>query len=269
MLSPHTNSWYERLATQQEGYFYPWHSSLGEFNGEDAYLQMLRQHLSMDKDVLDAGCGHGDVALEIARFCRHVTAYDRIPQYITLAQANAQKQGAAQKRGITNVTFLCADSSTTVNGGTGRIPAEPASIDLLISRRGPLNWIEDARRVARPGAVLLQLNPLENPSGIPAWNNELPEVLRLQIHTLDMRAVIEDRLAKGGLRLHSAWVFDVPETFADPYQLYVFLSWGLGPGEAPTWEETRPLIERIFATHGRSGQLELRHRRLLWKAVVT
>ncbi len=88
-LTPHSNAWYDRLSGMQQGYFYPWKSGVGDFNGEEAYMDLVRRYLSADKDVLDIGCGHGDVAVEITAHCRSVFAYDRISGYIELAQAKA------------------------------------------------------------------------------------------------------------------------------------------------------------------------------------
>jgi SAM-dependent methyltransferase len=260
-LQPHSPAWYDRLSTMQSGYYYPWKSLLPPWNGEDNYLELVRRHLRPAADALDVGCGHGEVACEIAASVHSVLAYDRVTSYIHLARE------AARQRNISNVTFLCADSSRDMNGGKPQIPAEPASFDLLISRRGPLHWIEDARRVARPGAVLIQLNPAAAP--IPAWNAELPEPLRMQPGIIDMRRAVEEHLAKGGLELHSCWTFDVPEIFADLQQLYIFLSWGHTPEEVPAYGEVLTDLERLIARHAGAEGLVLRRGRFLWKATIS
>lgn len=263
MLQPHSPEWYDRLTTLQDGYYYPWKSQLTPGNGEDAYQALVEAHLSPTTDLLDVGCGHGEVALELAPQCRSILAYDRVERYIEIAQENAQQQG------IENITFLCSDSSLVANAGTASIPAEPNSFDLLISRRGPLHWLEDARRVARPGAVLIQLNPLETP--VPEWAEQLPEPLRSATgieYRYGMLNSVKQRLSLGGLELHSAWTFDVPEFFDEPQQLYRRLAWGYIPAEVPAWEETRATIEQIFSDYARAQGLALRHTRLLWMAVV-
>ena len=258
----HGDAWYDRLAELQQGYYYPWRSDLGSGDGEEAYLRLLRQHLAPDVDVLDAGCGHGEVALEIASLAGSVLAYDRVASYITMAQVAAGKQGAS------NVTFLCADSSAKANQGKARIPAGPCSFDLLISRRGPFHWIEDARRTARPGAVLLMLIPEATP--VTPWTTQLPESLRWDEPDNPnwARSSIEERLAAGELSLHSWWSFDVPEAFTSSRQLYAWRSFGYAPEEVPPFEEIRSILEQIFSTYGQDGRLTVRHRRHLWKAVV-
>ncbi|MCE7980594.1 MAG: class I SAM-dependent methyltransferase [Caldilinea sp. CFX5] len=261
-LRPHSPEWYDRLATIQDGYYYPWGATLAPWNGEDTYLDLVRQHLRPELNVLDVACGHGEVALSLAPHCRSVLGYDRVARWIERAQQTAQAQG------LTNATFVCHDSSTAANGGQPRLPGGEAAFDLLICRRGPFHWMEDARRVARPGAVLLMLVPDARPS--PPWNDWLPEPLRLQPAADPhwARPSIEQRLAVGGLTLHSWWSFEVPEWFAAPTQLYDFLAWGWTAEEAPPFAEMQPILERVFAGYGSPQGVELRHLRYLWKAIV-
>ncbi len=266
MLTPHGPEWYDRLARLQRGYFYPWKSVLPPFNGEDVYRHLLHRHLTPDTDVLDVACGHGVVALEIAPLCRHVVGYDRVPSYIQLARE------AASTRGIENAAFICADSSVECNGGRVRIPAEPQSFDLLTSRRGPLHWIDDAPRVGRAGAIVLQLNPMDVPP--PRWNNELPEPLRLPVSPVSylersqIRRSVEERLAGAGLRLDSCWTFEVPEVFPDPEQFYIWRSWGFAPGEVPPFEQVRAQLTAVFQRHVGETGLAVPFGRFLWKAIM-
>ena len=260
-LQPHSKAWYDRLSKMQAGYYFPWKSTIPQMNGEDTYRDLVYQHLSSTADILDSGCGHGDFPLEIAAHCRSILAYDRVSAYINIAH------DSARRRKITNVTFLCADSSAEFNDGKPRIPAEPGSFDLLISRRGPLNWIEDARRVARPKAVLIQLNPEYRP--VPPWNDQLPAPLRLpEPPPGSMREAVLHRLEISGLTLHSCWSFDVPEVFTDPEELYISLVWGFAPGEVPAYREVRKDLEGIFRYHSDPLGVVLRFRRFLWKTVV-
>ena len=115
-LRPHSRGWYDRLAEMQQGYHYPWRSTIADGNGEDAYAELARQHISPDKEVLDVGCGHGEFTLTLAPPCRSIVAYDRVLSYIQLASR------AARKADIGNVLFVCADpaadtSSTGAIGG--------------------------------------------------------------------------------------------------------------------------------------------------------
>ena len=262
-LQPHTPEWYDRLATLQPGYYYPWRSRLGAWNGEDAYLALVRAHLRPNADVLDVACGHGEVTLDLAPLCRSVLGYDRIASWIERAQCSAQE------RGVANATFVCHDSSPAANGGRARLPAPDGSFDLLICRRGPFHWIEDARRVARPGAVLLMLVP--NPTPATPWSTWLPAPLGWSDpdDPLWARDRIGERLAAGGLSLDSYWTYNVPEVFPSPEELYRWRAWGYTPDEVPSFEEVRPILARIFEEHGGLDGVAVCHSRFLWKASST
>jgi SAM-dependent methyltransferase len=262
-LSPHSPAWYDRLATLQAGYWYPWRSQLGAWNGEDEYLTLVDEHVGPELDLLEVACGHGAVALELAKRCHSVVAYDRVASWIERAQQTAAEQQ------VTNLTYLCHDSSRDANGGNARLPGDEQSYDLLICRRGPWHWVEDARRVARPGATLIMLVPDNRP--LPVWNDWVPEPFRWKPGPADRnwaRNAFEDRFAQTGIRLHSWWSFDVPEIFATPADFYTLLAWGYAPGEVPDYAEVAPALERIFAEFAGSDGLEVRHVRHLWKATI-
>lgn len=247
-----------RLAETQGGFFYPWKSVVGPDNGEDAYTHQVEQHLSPEIDVLEPGCGHGVDAIRFAPRVRSIVAYDAVQAFVDIAEREAAAKG------IGNVTFVTADSSPKRGG---RIPADSGSFDLFISRRGPTNWILDARRVARPGATLMQLNPMPVP--VPDWNDELPEKIRFQAHPDSLPARIGQLLADAGIAIVDGTLFDVPEEFTDPRELYVMLTWQRVLESVPTYEESRATFSRIFERHADGdGRLVIRHRRYLWTARI-
>jgi SAM-dependent methyltransferase len=249
-----------RLAKKQQGYYYPWESTVSLFNGEDAYLELVKAHLQPHLDVLDAGCRHGEVALDIAPLCHSVFAYDLVEDYIALAQTEAEK------RKLENVQFVCANSSAKANNGQPKIPAKDKSIDLFISRRGPLHWIADAKRVTKPGAAIIMLTMLE--TALPVWHDLLPEGLSFPFLTNgSMLAEIQRRLETSSFSLHSHWTFDVPEIFENPKDLHAYLAWS-NVTDAPSFEVTKPILETIFEKHSGHQGITLAHRRLLWKAVI-
>jgi SAM-dependent methyltransferase len=266
VITPHSNAWYDRLSKQQDGYYYPWQSTLGLGDGESAYLSLVGDHLSKNTTVLDVGCGHGDIALEMAPLCHSIIGYDRVESYIQLAE-----KSRVDKK-IPNVSFICHDSHKTANEEHTSFPVPENSIDLVISRRGPTHWIEDARRICRQGSSLIQLNPMGRKEE-PDWNQALPELLQLPSpDRADANSIvdaIEARLAGAGLCIHSAWTFDVPEWFHKPLDLYKFLTFGEDPKSMPTWEEVEDDLERVFACYSGEKGLEDRQRRFLWKTTVS
>lgn len=262
-LIPHSPAWYDHMASEQAGYYYPWRSHLPPFHGEDVYAEMVRAHLTPTTDVLEAACAHGELALSIAPLCRSVLAYDRVAPWIE------QAQQTAHQRGLRNLTFVCHDSSTEANGGQPRLPGPAAAFDLLLCSKGPFHWILGARRVARPGAVLLMLVPDAQP--LNPWHEQLPAILRWQPGPDPhwARPAIEQRLSTANLALQCWWSFDVPETLADPEQLYVWLSWGRDPSEIPPLAEVLPTLQQIFKDYGTTAGVEIRRHRHIWKAVVS
>jgi SAM-dependent methyltransferase len=252
----------EVLAARQGGYFYPWQAALGEANGEDAYDRLVEAHLTPEMTVLDAGCGHGTDMLAFAPKVARFIGYDAVESFIAIARRRAAEAALA------NVELVRCNFSPRFNSGAARIPVADGVLDLIISRRGPSNWIADARRACRPGARLIQLNPLPTPE--PAWNRELPKALRLAENPAnpghpDLEAEIEAALAAASLKLETGEVFEAPQVFNAPEDLFAARTFMRFEPGAPTWDEARPHIEALFARH---GPIDLPQRRFLWTAVV-
>jgi SAM-dependent methyltransferase len=259
-LMPQSAAWYERLARRQRGYFYDWRATLEPGNGEELYTQLVERELGPSLDVVDAGCGHGKDVLRIATRVRSVVGYDRMQAFIELAEAERRA------RGIDNARFVCADSKPS------GMPLPASSIDLFLCRRGPRNWIADAARVARPGAVLLMLSPISG--DVPAWNDELPEQLRfprsgeLPSHLEPTRVDIGSRPARIGAKLTEEWYCEVDELFSEPRELHRCRVWGREPALVPSYEPSAPGLERVFARHATGGHLRIEHRRWICRAVA-
>ncbi len=261
---PHSVEWYRRLARSQQGY--PSTSQdveVGAYGGEVFYLDFVKAHMRPDEDVMDVGCGHGEDALRLAQLCRNFLGYDPAPSFIELARENARAAG------LENVTFLVHDSSAKANQGRVRIPVGDESLDLIISRRGPVHWIADAKRVVRSGGVLIQLC-MSGRLPVPEWNVELPEPFDRENHHLPdmMLDTVKGALADAGIELHSFWTFDVPALLDGPGRLYKALAFGRPPADIPSYSEVEEALKAIFFRHRKHGKLDIRQRRLLWKAVI-
>jgi len=260
----HSNDWYDYLASIQQGYFYPWKSIIGDKNGEQAFLTLLAEHLTPESEVLEVGCGHGELSLDLASRCKHIVAYDRVQSYIDLANESKRKKQ------VTNVDFICYDARDPDHDEMA-LPVEENSIDLIICRRGPLHWIADVSRVCRDGAFIIALSPMEEP--IPAWSSKLPHKLHYENsgrHTGSgsIHQSVENRLHQAGLTLHSGWSFDVQEVFADPLELYRMIAWGLPEAEIPTFEDIRYKFDSIYKKYAEPDGIVLRHCRFLWQAKI-
>jgi SAM-dependent methyltransferase len=262
-LKPHSKEWYERLAALQSGYFYPWRSRVEAGNGEEAYREWVQRHVTRRTDVLDVACGHGDHALELAPACHSIVGFDRARSWIERAERERVT------RGVANASFVCHDSSPEANAGRARLPGESGSYDLLIARRAPLHWLEDARRVARPGASLILLYP-EGSGALTRpleWTRLLPEPFAVPAAPpeLPLWRTVREKLEAAGLEPQACCTYEVREWFDDPHELYKCLSfWWLDGG--PTWQESRAAFEEIFRAHAQRGEIPLPHGRTLWQA---
>ena len=260
----HSKPWYDQLAKQQVGYAPAAARDYDEGwgSGEEFYLRAVREHLFPEAIVGESGCAEGGVAIELSPLCQQITAYDRIEPYIDLARQRASEAD------IHNVEFICFDSSADANGGVPHLPFEDQSLDLMMSRRGPMHWLPDVRRVLKPGGIVLQLCMLQWRAPLP-WASDLPSGLQpSQDHLRGFgRESVERDLATGDLHLGSYWEFDVPMYLPDPTSLYKHLCVGRHADDLPEYPTVTPLFEVIFEKYGIEGRLQLRQRRFMWKAI--
>ena len=98
-----------------------------------------------DANVLDLGCGLGDVALKMGAKADEVIGVD--VSQVALAHAQ-KKQGQ-----VSNVRFQHADAN--------KLPFPTETFDLVVSRRGPatdsMKTLREACRVLRKGGLLMEL----------------------------------------------------------------------------------------------------------------
>lgn len=248
----------EHLAQMYGGFTSPWQSTVEGWSGEDAYTALVAAHLSGTVTLLEAGCGHGAEALDLAGKVDRVIAFDAAQAFIEIAKREAAD------RHVRNVEFIATDCSPKRNDGRAVLPVPDGSVDLIASRRGPTSWIPAAPRALRPRGVMIHLAFMQPPE--PAWNRLLPKSLRLITATETMPSVVLERLAGAGVDLHSSWVFDVPERFLVPVELYNRLAWER-KAPVPPYDEVSADFDAVFERHGDVG-VTIRQRRYLWKAVV-
>ena len=263
------DSWLRDPRIAARGFAHRWQSSVAAGNGEDAFLALVEQFLRPDYDVLDLGCGHGELTLNLAVKCRSIVGIEREPGYLELARELAAEQKAANVQ-FFQVNLAGIDDEDRAFAG---IPLAKDSIDLFVSRRGPLlrRYLDEALRVARPGAVMVGLHPGGN-GPEPIWFDQLPEQYRkaaLGGWSFDKTAGwVTDPLCAAGISDYSLWWLDVPELLRTPHELYIRLS-VFQPADVPNEYQTlEPQLTKIFKQYGTSEGIILRHQRLLWQAYL-
>lgn len=251
-----------RIATR--GFVHRWQSSVAAGNGEDAFIALVEQYLHSDCDVLDLGCGHGELTLTLAARCRTIVGIERNAGYLELAQELAAEQN------VTNVQFFQVNLAGVEDEDRifAGIPLADESIDLFINRRGPIlqRYLDEAIRVARRGAVIVGLHPTGNTLA-PPWCDELPEPYRKVFTSLSFDEVtgwVVEPLGVAGISDYSLWWIDVPEFLRTPHELYVRLG-GTQTSDAPEYQAVESQFMRIIERYGRPQGVVLRHQRMLWQ----
>lgn len=258
------DSWLRDPRIAERGFAHRWQSSVAVGNGEDAFIELVEQYLNPECDALDLGCGHGEFTLTLAARCRTIVGIEREPGYLELARELAAEQNA------TNVQFFQAnlagaDEQDRVFAG---IPLADNSIDLFVNRRGPIlrRYLDEARRVACPGAVIVGLHPAGN-APAPSWRDELPTPYQQVFIALSFDQVaawVTEPVQAAGIAEYSLWWIDVPEFLRTPYELYARLGASQPPG-VPDYQEIEPQLAEIIERHRTPRGLVLRHQRLLWQ----
>lgn len=122
------------------------HRLVGKRNAQ-AYLPFLLPHVRPGLDVLDAGCGVGSIALDVATKVApgRVVGIDFDP-----GQIEAARQSAAEIK-LENAEFFTAS--------VYQLPFDVASFDVVYSNavlmyvREPVRALAEMRRVLRPGGL--------------------------------------------------------------------------------------------------------------------
>jgi SAM-dependent methyltransferase len=261
------DSWLEDPRIAERGFAHRWESSVTTGNGEDAFLSLVDQHLRPDSDLLDFGCGHGELTLNLAARCRSIAGIDRDSEYLKLARELAIERGAV------NVQFIEVDLAQPDEEESAfvEIPFADDSIDLFINRRGPVLrcYLSEAIRIARAGASIVGLHPTGN-TPAPTWRDELPRQYYDVFIALPFEEVtgwVTKPLDAAGISDYSLWWVDVPEILRNPHELYVRFSAG-HITDVPDYSEVAQQLEAIFQHHATSDGVLLRHQRLLWKVNI-
>jgi 2-polyprenyl-3-methyl-5-hydroxy-6-metoxy-1,4-benzoquinol methylase len=187
--------------TEQAGHF----SEPGLTLSDPVYLEWMTASLPLSATfrVLDIAAGTGHLSRALALHVAQVIALDATPAML------AEGEKAAQRAGLTNITFQC--------GLAERLPFGVDHFDLVTCRFAihhfaePEHPIDEMIRVCRPGGhvALIDLISPDDPE-LAASHNRL-EALRDPAHTRALaRYELEGLLKQRGLTMETVKVRTVP-----------------------------------------------------------
>ncbi len=247
----------------ERGFSHKWDSVVADGNGEDFFLELLGRHLTADSDVLDVGCGHGDLALSVARQARSLVGIDRAAGLLALASELRAESG------LDNVRFIEAElAGPGADHRGGQLPLADGCVDLVIDRRGPTlsHYLDDLVRVARPGTVILGVHAAGS-APPPPWAPSVPSFADFLVCLAyeEVSGWVTGPLNRHGITDYRLWWVDVPEYLLSARSLYDRLAGAPGAPPRPPWESVAAELETAFAANQVDGALVLRHIRLVWE----
>jgi ubiquinone/menaquinone biosynthesis C-methylase UbiE len=129
-----------------------YHYALFEYYRSAKILKRLEwEHLPVQGNVLDAGCGSGGIAVSFAEECELAVGLDIKNKFRDAGRK------LASERGIQNAVFVQGDGTA--------LPFESASFDLVLSHsvlehvESAEHYLEECHRVLRSGGILFLQTP--------------------------------------------------------------------------------------------------------------
>lgn len=222
--------WYNYIAKRNGGYRVnvPY-ETVGE-SAEDVFEQELIRLLE-GKTVLDAGCGHGEFTLKMARHARRIVGYDFADVMIQIAKRLKRE--------------LSADNADFIHTAWGeQLQFEDGYFDVVYSRRGPGSIVEQ-HRLLKSGGIITGIH------AYPIKDGEIKE----RIEATGMYTDISVRIYQSAVAF-----FNSEADFAE------FLSSShLSPDY--TLAENREEFEAILNNSYIDGRIRLRESKQIWRAV--
>jgi ubiquinone/menaquinone biosynthesis C-methylase UbiE len=135
--------WWDQLAQKLDGYQGNYKVEFEGENGENQFVEMVKQKLERFSNAIDVGCADGKFTHELSNFGNRIIGVDLSSKMIEKAKSISAKN---------NLEFIVADGRS--------IPYEDNTFDLVISRRGPVSqpdFLEEAIRITRPGGQIVEI----------------------------------------------------------------------------------------------------------------
>lgn len=132
--------WYNSIALRNGGYKSNAIFTIEGTSAEDIFEQELINMLPNFQSILDAGCGHGDFTIKMARYSNSIIGFDNSVEMIKIANR------LLQHANYSNLTFV--EATTKVE-----LPFANEQFDLIYDRRGPTSIINHSRILRSKGTI--------------------------------------------------------------------------------------------------------------------
>lgn len=221
--------WYDAIARRNGGYKSNAVFTIEGISGEVIFEQRLIKLLKSSSSVLDAGCGHGEFTIKMARNAQQITGFDHSIEMIRIANELLRISN------LDNVRFVYATTKED-------LPFHNGEFDLIYDRRGPTSILNHSRILKSGGRII-------------------------GIHSGAMERVKELLKANGFLEIEIEEFNDAMIYFPDETELAKFLS-GIPGNPVYTSQENDDEFKRIvnqFKT--RDNRLGMKEWRFIWTAV--
>lgn len=219
--------WYDMIARRNGGYKSRAIFTVEGSSAEEIYEERLRNILPKFHLVLDAGCGHGEFTLRMAKYTNKIIGFDNSIELIKIANSLLNESK------IQNVEFVYATTKT-------EMPFQDGQFGLIYDRRGPTSIINHSRLLTSGGEIF-------------------------GIHT-DIVSV-EERLIKNGFKDIEIEMFnDATHIFPNELEFAKFLS-DIPGNPDYTLNELRSELEVKVNENIIDGRIGMKEKKYIWKAI--
>lgn len=223
--------WYDMVAKKNGGYKSNALFTVEGISGEDVFEEQLIQLLRNSKAAMDAGCGHGDFTIKMAKNANQIVGFDWSIELLKIAES-LKKHNKAD-----NVNFVRATTKS-------ELPFEDGQFDLVYCRRGPTS-ITRHSRILCSGGIIYGICP------------EYPDIM----------SILSERLSDNGFIDIQFDIFDAALcVFPNASEFAKFLT--AFPGNPDyTLPENQQLLAGKVNENTTNGRICYRQWRIIWKAI--
>lgn len=133
--------WYDMFAKRNGGYKSNAIFTIEGISAEQVFEERLIIMLPLYQSILDAGCGHGDFTIRMAKHAASIIGFDNSNEMIKIADIILEGSK------LNNIKFVYATTKQ-------ELPFSEGQFDLIYDRRGPTSILNHSRILCSGGTVL-------------------------------------------------------------------------------------------------------------------